>query len=403
MPKTFPPSQHTQHPTEQHEQMAEQASPNTTTTDNRKDIPADKPRFDWMDYMRFFSAIYVLFFHYFFNGISNGKISSFSEHVLLKDFAKYGYLGVYFFFIISGFVISLSMQGRTVSQFTQSRILRLWPPFILCMTITTLTRLLSNNPEFAVSWKQYAANLTIIPQFFGEERIDGVYWTLTLEIWFYIYISMLIFIKLPLQRVVGLWLLLIVIWRLTPYRGIPIIGDNYIWFLIGSITYLITTQTKSTYNTLLLLVASSVALLEVGLASTQLSESRSVHYSPAVIVTTSAIFILLFATLANSRWRLQKLPLARQMGLITYPLYLLHAYCGYIILSIYGTESAKIEQSILVSIGMIIVSTAVVYWFEIPTKKHWKKLIEQLTNRALKIADKQSERFSIIIGSFRPK
>lgn len=353
--------------------------------------------------MRFFAAIYVLFFHYFFNGISNGKISSFSEYPFLKDFAKYGYLGVYFFFIISGFVISLSMQGRTISQFAQSRILRLWPPFILCMTITTIIRLLSNNPEFAVTWKQYAANLTIMPQYFGEKRIDGVYWTLSLEIWFYLYISFLILMKLPLQRVVGIWLLLIVAWRLTPYRSAPILGDNYIWFLIGSITYLITSDTKPVYNILLLLAASTVALFEVGSASVRLSESRDCYYSPIIIVATSAFFVLLFATLANSRWRLYKLPLARQMGLITYPLYLLHAYCGYIILSAFGTEPAKLSQTIGVTICMIACSTAVVYLFEIPTRKYWKRLIEKTTERPFEIFNQTARLILTTFKDFRPR
>jgi len=356
-----------------------------------------------MDYLRFLSAMYVLFFHYFFNGISNGKISSFSEHSHLKEFAKYGYLGVYFFFIISGFVISLSMQGRTLSRFVQSRILRLWPPFILCMTITAIVRILWGCSQFSVTWKQYIANLTIMPQHFGEQRIDGVYWTLTLEIWFYFFVSVLILARLPLQRATGIWLVLIALWHLTPYRGVPILGDNYVWFLIGSIIYLITSGANPAYNILLLLAASAVALFEVGSASVRLSESRNCYYSPGIIVAASTFFILLFALLANSRWRLCRLPLARQMGLITYPLYLLHAYCGYIILSRFGTESAKLEQTIGVALCMILSSTAVVYLFEVPTRKYWKQLIERTTDRPFEIMDQTISLLSTTLGRFRSK
>ena len=58
-----------------------------------------------LDYMRFFAAMIVVFFHYFFNGLLNGKITSIHELTYFADIAKYGYLGVDLFFIISGYVI----------------------------------------------------------------------------------------------------------------------------------------------------------------------------------------------------------------------------------------------------------------------------------------------------------
>lgn len=48
---------------------------------------------------------------------------------LLHEIRRYGWLGVEFFFVISGFVICMSCWGRTPAQFTVSRIARLFPAY----------------------------------------------------------------------------------------------------------------------------------------------------------------------------------------------------------------------------------------------------------------------------------
>ena len=57
-----------------------------------------------LDYARFFAALSVFFYHYFFNGIHNGKVVS-VEHTDFAQYLSYGHYGVQFFFIISGYVI----------------------------------------------------------------------------------------------------------------------------------------------------------------------------------------------------------------------------------------------------------------------------------------------------------
>ena len=57
-------------------------------------------RLDLLDYTRLFAALSVMCFHYLFNGIGNGKISSLTHIDGLIDVAKYGYLGVELFFMM---------------------------------------------------------------------------------------------------------------------------------------------------------------------------------------------------------------------------------------------------------------------------------------------------------------
>lgn len=100
-------------------------------------------RLELLDYGRFFAAISVVLFHYTFNGIANGKITSISHTPWLVGVTKYGYLGVEFFFMISGFVIFFSARKKSASNFMVNRATRLYPAYWFAVLFTSL---------FAVQW-----------------------------------------------------------------------------------------------------------------------------------------------------------------------------------------------------------------------------------------------------------
>ena len=51
----------------------------------------------------------------------------------LASYAQYGFLGVPVFFIISGFVIAYSAEGRTPVGFAIARFSRIYPTFLFCV------------------------------------------------------------------------------------------------------------------------------------------------------------------------------------------------------------------------------------------------------------------------------
>ncbi|WP_146754803.1 acyltransferase family protein [Elizabethkingia anophelis] len=88
-----------------------------------------------IDLLRFIAAFSVVMFHYSYVAYKRNDISflSFPE---ISQYSKYGYLGVYLFFIISGFVIAFSSRHLSLKKFLYSRFMRLYPMFWICMFIT---------------------------------------------------------------------------------------------------------------------------------------------------------------------------------------------------------------------------------------------------------------------------
>ena len=97
--------------------------------------PARQDHIATLDLLRLAAALAVVFFHYFFRGAAaEGALAE--GYPAVAPFALYGYLGVNLFFLISGFVIAWSAQGRFWQEFAIARFVRLYPGYLLCMTIT---------------------------------------------------------------------------------------------------------------------------------------------------------------------------------------------------------------------------------------------------------------------------
>lgn len=154
-----------------------------------------KNRFYILDVMRFWAALAVVFYHYsiYFRG-------TFFE--VSTPIANYGYLGVPFFFMLSGFVITASAQNRSAIQFALSRIARLYPAFWACLLFTCAIVVYLKGDGISVG--QAIVNSTMLNDYLGVKNIDDVYWTLQAEIKFYGCIFVLL--ALNLYKYVKTWL-----------------------------------------------------------------------------------------------------------------------------------------------------------------------------------------------------
>lgn len=158
-------------------------------------------RFEILDLFRFLAILIVMFFHYFSRWcISHNEINLYPYNTKY-DYFLWGRMGVQFFFIISGFVIYMTLD-RSISliDFAKKRIVRLWPSMVFISTITFLVFKLFDN-EFIFKDAHEVGNLfyswTFLGKSFGTGHftyIDGSYWSLWVEIQFYILSALLYFL-----------------------------------------------------------------------------------------------------------------------------------------------------------------------------------------------------------------
>ena len=151
--------------------------------------PRPKLRLDYLDALRGLAALAVGYFHMAMSISEQGLPLSPGEAPvmdLLTLGLDLGKAAVVLFFTISGFIvpISLSRGGHApVRRFLFSRFFRLYPLYWLALALCLLVSLLQ-----AHDWplRTILANLTMVQGFMGFPDINGVAWTLQIEMVFYV-------------------------------------------------------------------------------------------------------------------------------------------------------------------------------------------------------------------------
>lgn len=105
-----------------------------------------------------------------------------------------GQAGVGVFFILSGFVIALSMDGAPKANFLVRRLLRIYPVYIAGFSVTLASIWLTSRhfgQGFPHSIGTVLMHYTLLPRaWLGWTMIDGVSWTLEIELIFYIFMAL---------------------------------------------------------------------------------------------------------------------------------------------------------------------------------------------------------------------
>lgn len=142
-------------------------------------------RLQFLDCLRFLAALSVIIQHVFERSSAQfGWISS--------NYFQFGVFGVSLFFITSGFIIPVSIEKhQSIKKFAISRIYRLYPLFLASLILKTVLILNGNIHGVDPSFMVILANVTMLAKFIGQPLIEMSYWTLNLEMAFYIIVAVL--------------------------------------------------------------------------------------------------------------------------------------------------------------------------------------------------------------------
>ncbi len=290
-----------------------------------------------IDLLRFIAALVVVFFHYAFRGHADGRYSDL-PYPELAPIAKYGYLGVELFFLISGFVILMTASSGSLRKFTISRIVRLYPAYWACCTLTFLAIMIMGNGRFEATLGQFLVNLTMLNEFTGIASIDGVYWSLAVELTFYAMVAAVLFTR-QLGRVewfLAAWLIAAAILDFYPVDRLRqwLITDSAPYFVGGAVCYLIHSSGVTLARGALLTAAWIIGLIHSLTPLPKLARLYGSEFSPVVVglIVTGCFAVMLMVALGRT------FGIGRRnwitVGALTYPLYLLHQYIGYMMLNL---------------------------------------------------------------------
>lgn len=305
------------------------------------------PRLALLDLGRFLAAFSVVFYHYFFNGIANGKLTSLTHIPVIAEPARYGYLGVEFFFMISGYVIFFSARGKSARQFAVSRATRLYPAFWFAVLFTSCVAYFWGGPRMSVSLEQMIANLTMMAPRLGYPYVDGVYWTLKLELDFYAAVTLLLLAGLRhrLDGVFLLWPIAIACADLANKWYWPCLSGEFSYFAAGALFALLSHQSPGRRGVVpwaLLCLCFGQCLIFSCSQAPDLAYEKGVAHSPAVIAIMVTVFFIFFVAQNQPQIARLRLPGSRMLGALTYPIYLVHAHFGYMVLSRFANDENRL-------------------------------------------------------------
>lgn len=285
------------------------------------------------------------------------------------------------FFITSGFVIPHSLRGpgpQAVRRFALARCFRLYPAFWLSMLVTWLVRYCPAWPPAAIN---LAANATMLPSVFGSEYLQVPYWSLEVELVFYLVCSLgyLLWGALTLRVALPLVLLFLGL-DTAQLLTLPGIYWGRLWIHLAYMFW--GTALRSWYETGrprrpgLALGGVTVALLvpvalRVGAWFTT-GDSDLLSWA----FYRTAPFVLVLLSL-----RVQRVPprLAR-LSLATYSMYLLHVPIYQLVLRFLGL-TAPLELVYLASaVLMLSLGWLSFYGVEAPSMRLGQEVVRSLTD-----------------------
>lgn len=321
-------------------------------------------RFREVDVLRGLAALTVVFSHYF---------PYWNRHFTQVPVLVPGALGFYavkLFFVISGFVIFLTLERcKNVTDFAFLRFSRLYPVYWASLILVTSLSVIVFGERFWLGG--VVTNATMFQQFFRYPDLDHVYWSLSVELAFYLNVAWLFALGLHRKRhrIVLAWLVLTAIWAVTAHKvgtvtAIDTVNvDERDWFaLLFAFDY-------APYFTLGILLyhakrhgwtPSTVALMAMAAAVEFLLASWQ---GIAVICLIGLLFALSvtgylgFLVGRATLW----------LGSVSYSLYLVHRNLGYYSLEwLHGHGVNAVIALAVTVVGALLLATTLTYGVERP-------------------------------------
>ena len=324
-------------------------------SDSNQSSVAQKPqtRLLELDILRGIAALAVVACHFTSECFELGRMSF--------EF-RVGHFGAHLFFILSGFVICMTLDRcKRPADFAFSRASRLYPVYWagIFLSATLIYFCQPYFPYYEIGAKEVLGNLSMCQQWIGIRHIEFSYWTLGVELKFYALMFGLLLIgkQKSIEWFSFAWLLAVVGFRLVDafvglpgVLALPLNIDFAGLFVAGIMLYRVRQHGHAWWRHAMILTAIPLQFWAQG--------SEAAFFVGSFV----AVFYLFNAGLLS--WIVNR-PL-KFLGDISYPLYLVHGAIGIVIIQFLSPLGAPVWLMLLLP---IVLSVLVAYAFHTGVEK----------------------------------
>ncbi len=329
-------------------------------------------RFQEIDVLRGLAAVIVVGSHY-----TSHWARYFHEPPFQIDL-MYGYYAVKLFFIISGFVIYFTIQRcETWLDFGVSRFARLYPAYIVSLTFATVVAVTVFGER--MWWGGYLTNATMFQEFLGFPNSDNVYWSLTVEVAFYI--QMAIIMRLGWMRNIEA---IALAWVLTAIASALFgrLAGVHMPALISRIFLLEYVQFFAAGIMFYRMRALGITSRRIAILILALAAEGVLRGLPDLGIAIIIFAIFAFALSAFGRFAVSGPSL--WLGGISYSLYISHRNMGYQVLDYLHSRGMSAWISLLITFAAaMMLGAALTYLVERPAQRRLRAWYEQRLRPAL--------------------
>lgn len=250
----------------------------------------------------------------------------------------FGQFGVGVFFLVSGLVIPFSIESATRVDFLVRRAMRIYPVYIVgfSLVVLSLYALASyTGVPFKFSLADIVAHFGVITRGpLGVDRIDGISWTLEVEIYFYLVMCVLgaYVLKFRVQQYIAAAVVIAIAAALAMKSAGYLIGvqvGSGLLLLLGIAYYSVMKQRIGVKDFWIfqVVVIALLMLLWLGFARFSVYTMRWLGGYLLAVAVFHTCYVLRQKITANL--------LLSHLSDISYPLYVVHALFGYAIMYVF--------------------------------------------------------------------
>jgi peptidoglycan/LPS O-acetylase OafA/YrhL len=343
----------------------------------RGKLMTGKERVSTIDSLRGIAAFAVILYHYVKfipdTDIPVGRIGT-----AIVAMTRYGHLGVPVFFVLSGYVIAMTSSRYVFNysvgaRFMLRRLVRIAPPYwvMIGLYVASLSagKAVGLFRNTYITPGQVAAHLGYAQNLLGFQPLDLAYWTLCLEVQFYIVFaaSIVLVRRLMPHRQVG-WIMLLTVGSavINLTNAVPQPWFPSLWYQFGTGVLAYHATREQSARLMLLLLLS--ALLSLGV--------YRAHASDFVVAAVAGLLMMV-----GREDRPEPVYSRTILGLgrISYSLYLVHGFVGLGLAAAFRSPAVRSESAAWVAIALattIAIALAVAFYQVFERRAiEWSRLV----------------------------